>query len=326
MKIGKLTNEELKEIIISGIDINNSDIIAGPGVGEDCAAVRCGRDEVMALTTDPVTAASENAGAIGVHICCNDIASSGIKPLGLLVTLLLPPSTEKSQLSEVMKQINDTARELEVNILGGHTEVTDAVNRIVISITAIGKGKESGFIRTGGAIEGDELVLTGYAGLEGTGIIAADCKNKLIGKVSSEVIDSAKKLIGSISVVKAGLLAASFGVNAMHDVTEGGVYGAAWEVAESSLKGLMLYRESIPMLNETKLICSAADIDPYRLISSGSMLISVKEGRKLCTLFEQNGIKAAVIGKITDKGMFVVEEGKVLELTPPGADELYKVL
>lgn len=324
MQIGKLSNELLREVIISGIDKKNEDIIVGPGVGEDCSVVKFG-DEVCVLTTDPITAASNNAGIIGVHICCNDIASAGVRPLGILVTILAPPSAALEDIKRIMGEINEACRELSVDVIGGHTEVTDAVNRIVLSITAIGKGKRDGFVTTGGAQDGDDIVVTGYAGLEGTAIIAKDYYDSLKDRLDGELLLRAQNMLKSISVVKAGLLAADYGVHAMHDATEGGVLGAIWEMAEASRKGVYIYEEKLPVKDETIRICRELGLNPYRLISSGSMIIACSDGEDLCRVLGENGIDARVVGKFTDGKRIIATSQGEEEIVPPEADEIYRV-
>ncbi len=60
----------------------------------------------------------------------------------------------------------------------------------------------------------------------------------------------------------------------MHDVTEGGIFGALWEMAESSGIGLEIDLKKIPLKQETVEICELFDINPYGLIASGAMLMA----------------------------------------------------
>lgn len=324
MQSGKLPNEVLKKIIISNLHREDKDVIVGPEVGEDCSIIDFG-ENVCVLTTDPVTAAQNNAGSIGVHICCNDIASAGVRPLGVLVTILAPETCSIEDIKKVMNEVNDTCRELSIDVLGGHTEITDSVNRMILSITAVGKAKKDRFVKTGGAKEGDDIIVTGYGGLEGTAIIAKDYYDRLKDIVDNDTLKNAQNLLKSISVVKAGLVASQFGVNAMHDATEGGILGAIWEVAEASHMGAYVYENRIPLKYETREICKAVNINPYRLISSGSMIITCSDGEGLVRELNKNGIDACIVGKITGERKILVSDGKEMELLPPESDEIYRV-
>lgn len=324
MDVGKLPNDVLKKIVLDRFKIRNKDIIVGPSLGEDCTAISFD-DEVCVLTTDPITAAANKIGELAININLNDIASSGIDPIGVLVTILLPPKTTYNELEEIIDEIDKMCKRHNIDVLGGHTEVTDAVNRVVISVTAIGKGLKKDFIKTSGANIGDDVVLTGFAGLEGTSIIANDFEEYLKTKVDKDTIDRAKGLIEDISVLKAAKIARDFGVTAMHDVTEGGVLGALWEIAEAAGKGIHIIKENIPILKETIEVCKVFNIDAYKLISSGSLVVTCKNGEDLCKKFIENGINARVVGKIIEYEKIVESNNKIEELEQPYSDEIYKV-
>lgn len=326
MEIGKLPTELLRKLVFKNIKGRNPHVILRPEVGEDCAGIRFG-DYVCVLSTDPITGADKGAGTLAVHISCNDIASCGVKPVGILITLMVPADGTKEDIQRVMKEAGEAAEELGVEIIGGHTEITVAVNKMVISTTAIGKGQIDKIITTKGAKVDDDVVITKWAGLEGTSIIASDCEKELLHILDEEEIKEAQSFIKYISVVPEGVLAGEYGVHSMHDVTEGGILGAAWEIAEISGTGMEIHINSIPVKQVTKKICDYYNINPYRLISSGSMMMTCKDGQKLAELLGKNGIKAAVIGKIIQKDRIIInQDGSSSTLEPPEADELFKVI
>lgn len=323
MKEGKISPELLKSLVFNNIKVQREDVIMRPEIGEDCAAVDFDRYACV-LSTDPITAAVKSAGALAIHISCNDIAACGVRPLGIMITILAPPSTEKEDIKRIMEEAGEAASKLGVEIIGGHTEITSAVNRIIISTTAIGKILKDKIIKSSGAEVGDDVIMTKWAGLEGTSIIAADKEEELSGSLTPEEIESAKAFLDSISVVEEGVIAGEFGASSMHDATEGGVLGAAWEIAESSGKGIEIYIDDIPVREATRKISDIYGIDPYRLISSGSMLITTKKGEELVDILNKKGIPSAIIGRITKQGRNIVTGGKTLPLSPPYPDELYK--
>ena len=177
MESGKVPNEVLNKIVLSKINRFREDVILRPGIGEDCAAIDFGQYACV-LSTDPITGAANDVGQLAVDISCNDIASCGVEPLGLMVTILCPVGTTEAELEKVMEQICSTAAERNVEIIGGHTEVTPAVNRIVLSTTCIGKTLKNELVSSRGARPGDSIVMTKSAGLEGTAIIAKDFEHR----------------------------------------------------------------------------------------------------------------------------------------------------
>ena len=323
MKEGKIPSELLRELVFDNIKVKHEDVILRPEIGEDCTAIEYG-DYACVLSTDPITGAEKGIGSLAVHISCNDVASSGVKPIALLMTIMAPPSTTEEDIRTLMKEAGETAAQLDVEIAGGHTEITSAVNRIVVSTTAIGKVLKNKLVKTSGAKVGDDVLMTKYAGLEGTAILAADREGALLGVMTEVELAAAKELSKQISVVKEGVLAGNLGVNSMHDVTEGGILGAAWEVAESSGTGIEIDLEKIPVLNETKKICEFYKLDPYRLISSGSMIITCQNGAELKALLNSEGVPCEIIGRIIEKDRILIENNHRKELEPPREDELFK--
>lgn len=324
MEEGKLPSELLRELIFDNIKVKNSDVILRPEIGEDCTAIEYG-NYACVLSTDPITGAEKGMGAFAVHISCNDVASSGVKPIALLMTIMAPIGTTKEEIRRVMKEAGDAAADLGVEIAGGHTEITSAVNKMIVSTTAIGKVEKHKLVKTSGAKIGDDVIMTKWVGLEGTAILANDREKELQSQLTPEELERAKTLSKHVSVVKEGILAGEFGVNSMHDATEGGILGAAWEVAESSDTGIDIYIEKASILEETIKICKFYNINPYRLISSGSMIITCSNGAKLINKLREIGIQAAIIGKITAEGRYLEESGKRTPLMPPDIDELFKV-
>lgn len=94
---------------------------------------------MVLFSSDPVTGTGKDVAYYGIHASANDIAAAGGEPVAVLLTLLLPPSCEEKELKAIMAQAEETCASLHIQIAGGHTEVTDAVNRIVLTVTAIGK-------------------------------------------------------------------------------------------------------------------------------------------------------------------------------------------
>ena len=324
LDIGKLPNDMLEKILKQFSKPMREEVLSKPVIGEDCAVLDFSGD-LCVVTTDPITGAEDDLGTLAVHVACNDLASAGAYPVGLMVTLLAPPTASFGQLHLIMNQVKTEADKIKADIIGGHTEVTDAVNRIIINIAALGRVKKGAVVTTSGAQFGDDIILTKYAATEGTVILANLFEKELISKIGVERVTLAKGLIGSVSVLNEGLIAARFGVSSMHDVTEGGVLGAVWELCSASECGAEIIKASIPLMAETELICSCLDIDPLKLISSGSMLITCHNGHGLIELLSKNDIKANIIGKITTSGeCLMIDDNKVVKIIQPESDELYK--
>ena len=327
MEIGKLPNDVLEKIVFNNIKNKRKEVLVGSGIGEDNAIIDFG-EEVCIMSTDPITGATKDIGKLAIHISCNDVASSGAEPIGVLLTILAPPNTTEEDIKLIMNEAGEASRELNVEIMGGHTEITDAVNRIVISTTVVGKQKKKNMIDTSKVSVGDKVLITKYAAIEGTSILAKELEDYLENKLAKDKIIEAQNMGKLVSVVKEGIILGEIGVNYMHDITEGGILGAVWEGAIAVNKGIKIYEELIPIKEVTKEIASILDIDPYRLISSGSMLVIAKEEKisEIQRKLSEEGINITVIGEIIDEGVYIDRNGSIEEILPPGSDELYKAL
>lgn len=324
MRVGKLNWDDLKQIIDNNKSVVRNDVRIRSGVGEDCSVINFGEYECV-VSTDPITGADKNIGKLAVNINCNDIASCGVEPVGILVTILVPPTATLEDIKIIMSEIDEETKKLNVEILGGHTEVTEAVNRIVVSCTAIGKGKAHDAVATSGAKLGDDIIVTKLLCMEGTSIIVNDYIDRVRDVLTDKEIEIAKEYVNSISVVNEGLIAGAFGVNSMHDITEGGVLGALWEVAEASNLGFKVYNDKMPINEISIKICDKLKIDPLKFISSGSMLITTAFGNKLVEELISKGIDATVIGKITASRGILVTDGIPKDVLPPASDELFSI-
>ena len=326
MKIGKVPNKLLYELVLKKMKTSDDRVLMSAGVGEDFGVLDFGGDCCI-VSGDPITGATKHAGRMAVYVACNDIATCGVRPVALLSTLLLPPGTSEAELGALADEIAAAADNLGVSVIGGHTEVTDAVNRIVISVTAIGAAKRGAYVKTGGAAAGDVLVMTKSAGLEGTAIIASEREAEVLARFGRAFTDAARSLAADISVVDEGVIAGGYGVSAMHDATEGGIYGAAWEMAEASGRGIVIDKDCIRVHDITRDLCGFFGVDAYRLISSGSMLIATDKPAGLITLLENAGIQAVKIAVFTENPneRFILEGGERTVLDQPGPDELYNI-
>ena len=327
MKIGKVPTAFLRDKIIGKTGKKRPEVLVGAGIGEDCAVLDL-NNQLCVISTDPITGAVAEIGSLAVHIACNDVASDGAEPVGVLLTVLAPSRTTEEDLEQIMNDASEAAESISVQIMGGHTEITDTVNQVVISTVAIGRQKREQIIKSAGAQIDDVVVMTKNAGLEGASILALDKAGELTGKVEEKLLNEAREQKNYISVVPEGILAGKIGVNSMHDATEGGILGALWELAEASQTGIEIQMEKIPLLPSTKAICEYYGLDPYRLISSGVMIMTVKSEKvsELMSEFEKQGIEAAVIGKIIPEHRLIQTEKESLPLEAPDVDELYKVL
>lgn len=327
MELGKVKETVLKRSVLKKIGHRRNEVLLGPGVGIDCSVVKLEKDEVAVLSTDPVTTARKNIGIFAVHTTVNDLAASGAEPVGVLVSILLPERARESKLKEIMQDIEHTCKMLNVEVIGGHTEVSKAVNQPLLTVTGIGKCKKEELTHSKKLVPGQDLLMTKWAALEATAILARERESELHTRYSMEFLEGAQQMMSYLSIVEEAKIAKRLGAAAMHDITEGGIFGALWEMAAASNVGVEVELKKIPLKQETIEISEFFDLNPYQMLSGGSLLIGCDNGKALVEELEKAGISTSLIGKVTnnnDKVVLHEEERRFIE--PIRMDDLYKAV
>lgn len=326
MKAGKLKESILKRSILKQLHRRREDVIAASAVGGDYGAIAATEDLAVVLSSDPVTLSEDEIGSSAIMAACNDVACSGAIPAGVTVTLLLPTDFNEDELKRLMKDLDEACRECEVDIINGHTEVTRAVKQPIVVVTAMGIVKKDKILSSGNVKPGMDIVATKWVGLEGTAILAREKEEELRTRYAQPFIDNAKVFRQMMSILPEAAVATLSGASAMHDVSEGGVFGALWELAESAGVGLEIDLKKIPIRQETIEICEFFDLNPYKLLSGGCLLIATEDGNGLVMELEKAEIPAVIIGKAMDNNDRVLineDERRFLETTQ--TDELYRI-
>lgn len=309
MKTGKIPENILSRAVLKKLHTKRAEVVLGPSEGEDCAALELGQDELLITSVDSITYSSNDAGSLCVNKALNNVATAGAEPVGVLLNIFLPEKDREIRLREIMEQVEQECVKHNVQVLGGNTETTDAVNRILVSATGVGRVKKSEFLKTGDAKPGMDIVLTKWIALEGTSVIASDRREELITRLPSSLVDVAAGFKEYISVLPEAQIAKDHGAAAMHDVSSGGIFGALWEVGSAAGVGLTVDLKSIPVRQETIEVCEFFGINPYELMSGGSLLIISNDGEGLVGKLCDADIPAAVIGKINEGNDRVVISG-----------------
>lgn len=329
---GKLPADFLSALLRKYTASRGGGVLAGPGIGEDAAALKFG-GKVLIAKTDPVTFAGENVGHYAVNVNANDVAAMGGKPLWFLACLVMPEKkTRKSDVKKIFAEVHASCRQLGILLCGGHTEISPSVNRPVVAGCMLGEAEEGKLTPSGAASPGDDILLTKGIAVEGVSLIASAKGSFLKKTFSGKDIERMKNFIFSpgISVVREALLANSLpGVRAMHDPTEGGLSSALWEVSEASSTAAEIEEGKIPLLDECLTLCGIFGLNPLGLISSGSLLLYCDKrfSGDIMKLLKRSGIPCAAIGRaLKGKGVYVTSGGKRKIMPRFDRDEITRVL
>ena len=332
LPVGKLRAETL-ERLFDKYAPGDERVVVGPKIGEDAAVIEMG-DRYLVATTDPITFATDEIGWYALQVNANDLAVRGARPRWFLATLLLPErATTDALVEQIFSQIGQACQELEVSLVGGHTEVTHGLDRAIVVGTMLGEVAKDRLVTTRGARVGDSLLLTKGIPLEGAAIIAREKEAELVRRgVPGALIERARNFLHrpGISVVPEALLAVELApVHSMHDPTEGGVATALRELAQASDVGLRVERERIPLLPEGERLCRELGLDPLGTIASGSLLLAMAPADAAVVLhaLAREGIDCAFVGQVVPEreGVTLVEGGRSRPMPVFAQDEITKL-
>jgi hydrogenase maturation factor len=328
---GKLEMGFLAELL-AGSGTGN-DVVLGPGVGRDVAVVDAGGDRYWLLKSDPITFATDEIAHYAVTVNVNDIATAGGSPRWFLATLLLPETgITAGEVASLFEEIRVSCEHYGVSLVGGHTEVSSAVNRVVIAGSMVGEVEKESLIRSSEVAIGDAILCTKGVPIEGCAILAREKRQELLAAgFDAASLDGLAELLHDpgISVLEdARTACAAASVHAMHDPTEGGVATALWELALASEVGLRVEAASIPVLASAGPLCAHFEIDPLGAIASGALLLAVapEDAERVSGACGAGGIACARIATAVDpaRGVKLVREGQEVELPRFDQDEIVK--
>lgn len=322
MKLGKISENIMNRSVLKPIHNSIKRQRISPGFGVDFAGVKT--EGEMILTSGYSLCATKRRGYYGVHEQVNDLAAAGAVPVGVMVDILFPTKIREINLRKLMEEIQSTCEELDIPVLGGNTQVSDEVNRPVLTVTAVGQRNTQVQVSSRGLNPGDEIVMTKWAGLEGSAILAEEYPDKLGETLPEYIIEEVLKYGQMISVLPESKVACDNGATAIHDVSQGGVFGALWELGSASGVGIVVDLMKIPVKQETIEVTECFGMNPYKLLGGGSLLIGCPHGALMVDKLREEGIHAEVIGYATEGNDRLIrhdEETRFLE--PAGSDEIF---
>ena len=336
-EIGKISAEIFEEVIFPRLGAKSDKILVGPRHGTDVGIVEIG-GKAVSLTTDPVFIVPqygwERAAWFAIHILASDSVTCGLPPKYLSIDLNLPMDITGEQLEIVWNTIHRECRKLGISVVTGHTARYEGCHYPMVGgATVIGVGGLDEYVTPALIRAGDKIVITKGPAIEATGIFASAFAGIIEKEFGADFRRRADNVFYKMSVVDDARAAISVGVRdngvtAMHDATEGGIWGAVYEVAQAAGLGARIEQEKIVIEDTVPEICLFFGIDPYASISEGTLLIAVRphKAEQVVSALSKAGIRSSVAGEFTppEKGMVLVRNGREGKLAHPGADPFWK--
>lgn len=325
MKSGKVSEAVLKRSIIKTVNKQKKQhVVSKAGVGSDAGLFAYEEmTGVMATACTVLAGKEEGLAALAVHRACNSLAAAGNNPSAVTVQLMLPESAEEKELKMLMQEILGACEAAEVALANGHTQVSTFVTEPVISVTAMGSAQAAMTLEEN--VYGSDLVMTKSAGLAGAALLAKHYREALHERYTYAFIDKAAAKEKEVSVLPEVNVLRKMGIRHMHDVAEGGVFGAVWELCERLHAGVELELKKIPICQETVEVCEYFDVNPYQLKGDGALLFLTHDSMAAIRALKEQGIQAQVIGRVNESNdRVLINEDETRFLEPNRVDEYEK--
>lgn len=172
---------------------------------------------------------------------------------------------------------------------------------------------------------GNDIIITKWIGLEGTADLAARNQEELLTRYPAYLVEEAAAFDRYYSILPEAATAVKSGGCTMHDISEGGVFAALWEMAEGAGVGLTIDMKKLPLRQETVEVCEFCNVNPYELRSGGSLIIASPEGTAVVEALAAEGIPAVIVGRFTDSNeRLILNEDEIRYMDRPQRDEIYK--
>ena len=341
MNSGKVPVNVLKRSVLRQLKNKRSEIANSAGLGADCAIfepfsegqlVTCVQEGVVELCCENDLAEAEREDPSVMPMrrffqkCANNLATAGAEPVAAELVIFLPENVEEPELKALMSEAEGIAAELNIQIIGGQTRVSSAVRQPLATVTGYG-------IRKTGAVQmdvrkklaGQDIIITKWIGLEGTEDLAARNQEGLLTRYPAYLVEEAAAFDRYYSILPEAATAVKSGGCTMHDISEGGVFAALWEMAEGAGVGLTIDMKKLPLRQETVEVCEFCNVNPYELRSGGSLIIASPEGTAVVEALAAEGIPAVIVGRFTDSNeRLILNEDEVRYMDRPQRDEIYK--
>lgn len=332
---GKITDEAFKSFVYPFCGAPRPEVRIGPNFGTDISIIELPNGYEMALTSDPLSyipnLGLEESAWLSVHLMTNDMATTGVAPHYAQFVLNLPTYLSEADFQTYWQHIHRFCRQIGVAITGGHTGRSEGMNTTIAGGgTMIAIAEKGEMLCSQDAQPGNDIVVTKQAALIATSILARSFPDTVKNQCGMFIFQEASELFYQTSSLKEGLMASAFNdseglsVTAMHDVTEGGILGAIYEMATASGCGTEVEISLLPIGAVAKSVCDLFAIDPVYSVGAGSMVMAVRPERtpQLIQKLTNEGISATRVGRFVspEKGINQITSSGESRIIPPLKD------
>jgi thiamine-monophosphate kinase len=289
-------------------------------VGDDAAVLPVRGDRPIVITSDMlidgihfsigVTTSPADVGWRAVAANLSDLAAMGADPLGITVSLGLPPEIPVHWLDELYQGMTACLNPSQTPILGGDLCRSPIVT---LAITALGEVLPTQKILRSAAQPGDVIVVTGIHGASRGGLELL--LNPEWGQDLDEPIQNALKRAHQRPIPRLDVPPLLRKINPIGHIagmdSSDGLADAVLQICRASGVGATLWQDRIPIpqaFGQTQSLCEADALDWVLYGGEDFELVLCMPEAIALQLLQQLGEPAAMIGKITAERSVVLKD------------------
>ncbi|WP_456454091.1 AIR synthase-related protein [Methanopyrus sp.] len=294
--------------------------LISPEERDDAGAVRVDRDEVILVSAvDGMhSRLSEFPFLAGFHAtraAMRDVLVNGARPRGLLVDLHLADDGDVGRLFDFTAGVTAVGAATGVPILAGSTLRVggDMVHgrRLVAGVACVGTARPDDLTPRRNAKPGDLIVLTEGAG---GGTVSTTAIYHGYYDVVEETLNV--DFVRAVNALRKEKLLSK--VDAMTDITNGGIRGDAAEISETAGVRLVFNEEAIRSLVNDRVLemLDELGVDYLGLSLDMLMVIAPEDVAERCVeVLDGAGVRADIVGRVEEgSGVFLERDGEEIEL------------
>lgn len=318
MQKGRISEIAYKRSVIKKITEKTEGI--EPGV--DAAEIKL-EDVTAVMSSNCILEYFEGCEDYYLQKTINCIYEKAGNPKYLQLAINIPQDFPEKQLGRIIRNFDEAAGARGIIISQCRT-YAGGTDSLIIHVTVVGTSNGRLSFRN---IKPDmDVVMAGTVGVGGMAVVSHKYEQKLREKFSQKFVRDCLELINHIDTRRMSEIASGNGAVYMHNISDGGTFSAIWELTSACGLGVTVNIPDIPVWQEVVEVAEVFDINPYLVDGTGAMLIITTNGEDIVNKLNDEGIYAAVIGKITDsKDRIAVNGDEVRYLEPPRGDEIYKL-
>ncbi|GAB5616593.1 AIR synthase family protein [Faecalimonas canis] len=326
MKIGNVSQTVIRRSILKQLKTKREEAVIEPSVEEMCSGISVPNGQQIVFTNVTLYGDEKDIAVFGLAQALNDLYTRGATPIGVNLSILLPPYAYESRLKSMVEFAEKVAEKQNIQILNVKAQVSPVITKAVVTVVGIGTVKEGELLQSNMGRANQDIVMTKWIGLEGMLRIVREKGEELSKRFVPAFMSQVNALEKNLFADKELKLAKEYGVSAMHQITDGGILAALWNMAEASDVGVEVDLKKIAVKQETIEICEYFQLNPYQMTSAGSVLLMADNGKGLVDLLLRNEIQAEVIGRTTaDRDRVIFNQDEKRYIDRPAQDELLKI-